>query len=102
MDETLYGSSALIAALDAKDFMHRHGESLSKLLHGIAGNPGLDLYCAADRLLDSFNPDPVRVGRTLRDMRELLADAQMLEDRYVASMRWHGARLSDLAAALPG
>jgi len=102
MNKTLYGSSALIAALDAKEFMQRHGASLSEVLHAIAGNPGVDLYCAADGLLDGFSPDPVRVGNALRDMRDVLAEVDAPEDRYSASLRWHGARLSDLAAALPG
>ncbi len=101
MNKNLHCTSTLLAALDAKDFMRRHGASLSEVLHAIAGNRGLDLYCEADRLLDGLSPDPLRVGNALRDMRDLLADIDTPEDRYAASLRWHGGRLSDLAAALP-
>jgi hypothetical protein len=94
-------SSAVFAALDAKDFFRRHGNSLSAALDAIAGDRGVDLYCEADRLLDCLSPDPVRVGRAVREMRDLLAAAPTPEDRHAASLRWHGARLNDLAGALP-
>ncbi|SDY25997.1 hypothetical protein [Citreimonas salinaria] len=101
MNKTLCGSGALLAALDAQDFLRRHGNSLSEVLHATAGNRGLDFYCAADRLLDGLSPDPVCVGKALRDMHDLLVEVDTPDDRYVASLRWHGARLSDLAAGLP-
>lgn len=102
MNKTLYGSSALLAALDARDFLRRHGNSLSEVLHATAGDRGLDRYCEADRLLDGLSPDPARAGQALREMRDLLAEAGTPEDRHAASLRWHGARLSDLTAKLPG
>lgn len=102
MNKTLYGGSALSVALDARDFVRRHGNSLSEVLHVVAGDCGLELYCEADRLLDGLSPDPARVGKVLREMRDRLAEVDSPEDRYSASLRWHGARLSELAAALPG
>ncbi|CUH39043.1 hypothetical protein JSE7799_01762 [Jannaschia seosinensis] len=101
MNRTFPIESALIAALDAGDFVRRHGNSLSELLHMIAGDCGLDLYCEAERLLDGLSPDPVGVGRAVREMRDLLADADAPADRYAAALRWHGARLTDLASRLP-
>lgn len=68
---------------------------------GGAGDRGLDLYCDAERLRDGLSPDPARVGMALREMRDLLAEADAPADRYAAALRWHGARLSDLAARLP-
>ncbi|WP_334061620.1 hypothetical protein [Limimaricola cinnabarinus] len=101
MNKTLNGSSALIAALNAQDFLRRHGNSLSEVLHAVGGNGGLDLFCKADRLMDGLCPDPRSVGEAIRDMRDLLAKADAPEDRHAASLRWHGARLTDLAASLP-
>lgn len=101
MNTTLHGCGALLAALDARDFLRRHGNSLSEVLCVTAGDRGLELYCEVDRLLDGLSPDPERVGKALRKMRDLLADVGVPEDRHADSLRWHGARLSDLAAALP-
>jgi hypothetical protein len=101
VNKVMNDSAAVFAALDAKDFFRRHGNSLSEVLDAIAGNRGVDLYCEADRLLDSLSPDPVGVGRAVRKMRDLLATAPSPADRYAASLRWHGARLSDLVSALP-
>lgn len=102
MNKLLSTGAALHATLDAKDFLRRHGDSLTELLDVIAGSYGVDAYCAADRLLDHLNPNPVRVGRALRKLHELLAEADDLEGRLAGSLRWHGARLHDLAARLPG
>lgn len=101
MNKVMTECSAGFAALDARDFFRRHGNSLAEVLDAIAGNRGVDLYCEADRLLDSLSPDPVRVGKAFRKMRDLLATAPTPEDRHAASLRWHGARLNDLAGALP-
>jgi hypothetical protein len=101
MNKVMNDSAAVFAALDARDFFRRHGNSLSEVLHAIAGNRGVDLYCEADCLLDSLSPDPIRVGKAIRTVRDLLAAATTPEDRHAASLRWHGARLSDLASALP-
>jgi hypothetical protein len=101
MNKVMNDSAAVFAALDAKDFIRRNGNSLSEVLHAIAGNRGVDLYCEADRLFDSLSPDPVGVGSAVRKMRDLLAVAPTPEDRHAASLHWHGARLSDLASALP-
>ena len=101
MNNIMNDSSAIFAALDAKDFFQRHGNSLCEVLHAIAGNRGVDLYCEADRHLGSLSPDPSSVGDALRTLRDLLATAPTPEDRHAASLRWHGARLSDLVCALP-
>lgn len=101
MNRILPSETSLIAALDARDFVLRHGNSLSEVLHAIAGDHGLDLYCAAERLLDGLSPDPAGVGQVVREMRDLLAEADVPADRYAAALRWHGARLSEFAARLP-
>ncbi|MFZ3583215.1 hypothetical protein ACOI1H_13735 [Loktanella sp. DJP18] len=101
MNKVMNDGTAAFAALDARDFFRRHGNTLAEVLDAIAGNRGVDLYCEADRLLDSLSPDPVRVGRAVRKMRDLLAAAPTPEDRHAASLRWHGARLNDLVSALP-
>ena len=101
MNKTLYGGTAMLAALDTRDFLSRNGDSLSELLEGIAGDGGLDLYLLAERLLNSQSPDPARVGKALREIRDLLEAAGVPDDRFAASLMWHGARLTDLAARLP-
>lgn len=101
MNKTLYDGTALLAPLDAREFLRSHGKSLTEVLHVIAGDRGIDLFCAADCLLDSLSPDPARVGQAIREIRDLLSEAGIPEDRYAASLRWHGARLTDLAARLP-
>lgn len=101
MNKTLYGGAALLGALDTKDFLRRNGDSLSEVLQQVAGDRGLDLYLEADRLLDCLSPDPARVGKALREICDLLVEAGVPEDRYAAALRWHGARLTDLAARLP-
>lgn len=100
MNKTLYGGASLLAALDTRDFLRRNGDSLSEMLQGIAGDRGLDLYLQADRSLDGLTPDPACVGKALREICDLLSEAGVPEDRYAASLRWHGARLTDLAARL--
>jgi hypothetical protein len=101
MNKTLQIGTAMLAALDTKDFLRRNGDSLSEVLEGVAGDRGLDLYLAADRILDGLSPDPARVGRALQDICDLLAESCFPEDRHAAAVRWHGARLTDLAARLP-
>jgi hypothetical protein len=101
LNKTLYGSGVLLAALDAKDFIRRHGNSLSLVLDAIAGTPGVDLFYEADRLLACSSPDPVDVGMVVRRMRDLLVEAPMPKVRPVALLRWHRARLTELAGALP-
>lgn len=101
MNKVLYGGDVLLAVLDAKEFWRRHGRSLSEVLDVTAGDPGLDLFCETDRLLDGLSPDPARVGKAIRAMRDLLAGVDHPEDRYSDSLRWHGARLTDLADRLP-
>ncbi|TDE40840.1 hypothetical protein [Antarcticimicrobium sediminis] len=102
MNKTLYGGAPLFAALDILDFLRRNGDSLSELLEGIAGDRGLDLYLGTDRLLDSQSPDPARVGKALREIRDLLEAAGVPDDRFAAPLRWHWARLTDFVARLPG
>ncbi|UWR32686.1 hypothetical protein K3759_12115 [Sulfitobacter sp. W027] len=102
MNKTVDSEPVLLAALDAKDFLRRHGNSLTELLDLVAGVEGVDAYCTADRLLDRLNPDTLRVGKALREMRDLLAEADALNGQFGASLRWHGARLNDLATRLPG
>ena len=100
MNKTLYCGDVLFAALDAKDFLWRHGKGLSEVLNVIAGDHGVDLFCEVDGLLDSPSPDPARVGKALREIRDLLAEADTPKDRFADSFRWHGARITDLAARL--
>lgn len=100
MNRILPTEGALIAALDAGAFVRCHGNSLSEVLHTIAGDRGLDLYCQLDRLVDGLSPDPARVGRALREMRDLLAAVDTPDDGHAAALRWHGARLSELAKRL--
>lgn len=100
MNKKLNNAATLLAALDAKEFLRRNGDSLSELLQEIAGDRGLDLYFEADHLLDGPSPDPACVGKALRDICDLLSQASVPEDRYAASLRWHGARLTDLVARL--
>lgn len=102
MNKMVNSEPVLLAALDAKEFLRRHGNSLTELLDLVAGAEGVDAYCTADRLLDRLDPDTLRVGEALREMRDLLAEANLLNGQFAASLRWHGARLSDLAARLPG
>lgn len=101
LNKTLYGSGVLLAALDAKDFIRRHGNSLSLVLDTIAGTRGVDLFYEADRLLACSSPDPVDVGMVVRRMRDLLVEAPTPKVRHVALLRWHRARLTELAGALP-
>jgi hypothetical protein len=102
MNKKLNNAATLLAALDAKEFLRRNGDSLSELLQEIAGDRGLDLYFEADHLLDGPTPNPARVGKALREIRDLLKEAGVPDDRFAASLRWHGARLTDFAARLPG
>lgn len=101
MNKTLCGSEVLLAAQGARIFLRRHGDSLSEILQVISGDRGLDLFCEADSLLDLLSPDPELVGKAIHGMRDLLAEADTPDDRYVTSLRWHGARLSEIAAKLP-
>ncbi|MFU8864767.1 MAG: hypothetical protein ACNA7O_12705 [Rhodobacterales bacterium] len=100
MNNMLCGDAQIFAALDARDFLKSHGSSLSEVLHVIAGDRGIDLFCEADCSLDSLSPDPARVGKALRDIHDLLAEAKTPSDRYADSFRWHGARVADIAARL--
>lgn len=102
MNKMLNPETALFAALDAKDFLRRHGNSLTEVLDVVAGALGVDAYCATDCLIDQLEPDPIIVGKAIRQLRDLLADAGMQQGKFEASLRWHGARLSDFAARLPG
>lgn len=102
MNKMLNPEAALFAALDAKAFLRRHGNGLTELLDAIAGDHGVDIYCAADRMLDRLDPDPARVGQAIRELRDLLEGAGVQEDKFEASLRWHGARLTELSARLPG
>ena len=97
----LNDSAVLLAPFDARNFLRFNGDSLSEVLNVIAGERGLELFCEADSLLEGLSPDPVRVGKVLSEMRDLLVEADTPEVRYAESLRWHGARLTDLAAKLP-
>lgn len=86
---------------DVQHFFKRNGNSLSGVLHLFGGNAGLDLFCDANRLLEELDPDPGQVGRAVRQMCNVLEQADGQELRHDAALRWHGARLYDLAARLP-
>src|SRR6056297_3139348 len=85
-------TKAIEAALDALDFLRRHGAGLCDL-HGQSGS---DL------------PDVRRIRRSLRSIRAALAarsthanDALSVRKGYCVdtSVRWYGARISDLLVA---
>jgi len=86
---------------DVQDFVERHGNSLSDVLHLFGGNVGLDLFCDANRLLGCLDPDPAQVGRAVRKMFHVLEQADGQGLYHDAALCWHGARLYDLAARLP-
>tara|TARA_R110000850_G_scaffold52260_1_gene126519 strand:+ start:1128 stop:1436 length:309 start_codon:yes stop_codon:yes gene_type:complete len=86
---------------DVQDFVERHGNSLSEVLHRFGGNVGLDLFCDAKRLLECLDPDPAQIGIAVRKMFVVLEQADGQGLYHDAALRWHGARLYDLAARLP-
>lgn len=86
---------------DTQDFFARHGNGLSDVLNATSGDAGLDLFCEVTAYLEDLTPDPGRIGRAVRSLCTLLEQAEQVEDKYDAPLRWHGARMSDLAARLP-
>ena len=89
-------------ALEAKHFFQTHGNGLSEIMFALAGDQGLDLFCAADRALDASPPDFRQISELLHEVHDLLAACGTPEDRYADALRWHGARMADLARKFPG
>lgn len=102
MNNPLTSAGALLAVRDAETFFRRHGNSLSEVLLETGGDPALDLFCETRAQLEGLSPEPGRLGTALRRMHDLLEAAGDPGDRHAAALRWHGARLSELASRLPG
>ena len=85
---------------DAQSFFERNGNSLSEILHVTGGNAALDLFCDAKLLLEQIDPNMAEVETTFRKMKEALQDACLSSSQFDPSLRWHGARISELAARL--
>ena len=85
---------------DAQSFFERNGNSLSEILHAIGGNPALDMFCDAKQLLEQLNPNMAEVETAFRKMKETLQGACLNSSQLDPSLRWHGARISELATRL--
>ena len=85
---------------DAQTFFEKHGNSLSEVLHVFGGDSALDLFCDANRLLEGLDPNHGQVGETLKKILNVLKKATGYDVRYDAALRWHGARISDLASRM--
>jgi len=101
-------TKAIEAALDALDFLRRHGAGLCDLLGLLAEETAFDALCDLHGQSGSDLPDVRRVWRSLRSIRAALAarsthanDALSVRKGYCVdtSVRWYGARISDLLAA---
>ncbi|UWQ57284.1 hypothetical protein K3722_12190 [Leisingera caerulea] len=86
---------------DTQDFFARHGNSLSEVLYATTGEVGLDLFCEVKASLEELLPDPGKIGRAMRDLSDMLEQANPVDDQHDAPLRWHGAHLADLSARLP-
>ncbi|MBJ6373404.1 hypothetical protein [Sedimentitalea arenosa] len=101
MNKPINSDGFHFAALEARDFIRTHGNGLSEIMFALAGDHGLDLFCAADRALDASPPDFRQVSAFVHEIHDLLASCGTPEDRYANALRWHGARMADLARRLP-
>lgn len=86
---------------DTQDFFAHHGNSLSEVLYATVGEAGLDLFCDTKALLEGLCPDPGKIARAIRGLSDMLGQASSVDDKHDANLRWHGARMFDLAARLP-
>ena len=89
------------AAADAKQFLREHGSSFSQLLRDVAGESGLYLAKELQKALDGDSVDPVGAGHALRAVSNLLIGSDIPRGVCPGAFRWHGARVTDLAARFP-
>lgn len=101
MNKAFDTNSASRSVQDVQHFFERNGNSLSGVLHLFGGNAGLDLFCDANRLLEELEPDPGQVSKAVRQIYNVLEQADGQGIGHDPALRWHGARLHDLAARLP-
>ena len=90
----------LLALEDAKDFFRHNGESLSEILYMVGGDSALDLFCEVRERLEELQPHPQVLRDELKKMMRILESADDPGHALSPSLRWHGARLTDLSAAL--
>lgn len=102
------GGESCAAALAALDFLRRHGGGLCDLLGLLAEEPAFDALCELHAQSGVLLPDAGVVQRGLRQIHAALAaqetcaiDALSVRKGYCVdtSVRWYGARISDLLAA---
>lgn len=98
------------AVSDAQRHLHLHGGSLCELLDAIDDPSGTDPLCDLHIAFEKPFPDAVDVGVALRQIERFLAcqtpsslDRLGREWNFYAAdaARWHGARVSELAARFP-
>lgn len=95
------------AVSDAKRHLQQHGTSLCELLDAIDDPSGTDPLCDLHMAFEKPFPDAADVGVALRRIERFLAcqtpsslDRLGRERNFYAAdaARWHGARVSELAA----
>lgn len=96
------------AALSALDFLRQHGGGLCDLLGLLAEEAAFDALCDLNAQSAAAVPDARLVRRSLRTIHDALAcqkvhlmDMLSVKRGYCVdtSVRWYGARVSDLLAA---
>jgi len=96
------------AALDATDFLRRHGAGLCDLLDIATDEVAFDALCDLHSQSGSMFPDVYLVRSALRTIHDALAAAKAGKLDEVSlcagycvdtALRWYGARISDLLAA---
>lgn len=102
------GGASCSAALAALDFLRPHGGGLCDLLGLLAEEPAFDALCELHAQSGAVLPDAGVVQRGLQQIHAALAtqetcaiDALSVRKGYCVdtSVRWYGARISDLLAA---
>jgi len=102
------GGASCAAALAALDFLRPHGGGLCDLLGLLAEEPAFDALCELHAQSGAVLPDAGVVQRGLRQIHAALAaqetcamDALSVRKGYCVdtSVRWYGARISDLLGA---
>ena len=90
------------AVRDAQAFLHRNADSLSGILLLAGGEYARDVFRETQRILDEeFAPDAGQLGRLFKAMKVILMEAAHMPSDQIAALRWHGARMSDLAGRFP-
>lgn len=90
------------AILDAQTFVRANDPSLRSILKTAGGSYALELFDEVRRISDEERaPDPNQFGRLFRAMRAVLMEAAHLPAEQLPALRWHGAKLSELARRLP-